>query len=62
MDLGSERIQPIAFRSMDTALGQRLLNHGGLPLNIVGRLRENVWQGRSSVQCLIEDGAVGAPQ
>ncbi len=38
-------------------LGRRLLNHGGLPLNLVGRLRENSWQRRSSVQFLIEDGA-----
>ena len=53
VDLGSERLQAIAFRSLDTELGQRLLNHGGVPLNIVGRLRENVWQGRSSVQILI---------
>ena len=51
------RLQAISFRSLDTDLGQRLLNHGGLPLNFVGRLRENSWQGRSSVQLLIDDGA-----
>jgi hypothetical protein len=38
-------------------LGQALLNHNGLPLHIVGRLRENIWQGRSSVQLLVDDAA-----
>ena len=52
-----QQIHAISFRSLDTDLGQRLLNHGGIPLNIVGRLRENSWQGRSSVQLLIDDGA-----
>jgi len=47
----------IAFRCVDTELGQALLNHNGLPLHIVGRLRENLWQGRSSVQLLIDDVA-----
>ena len=56
-DTEGHRLQAISFRSLDTDLGRRLLNHGGLPLNLVGRLRENSWQGRSSVQFLIEDGA-----
>ena len=57
VDTIGQRLQAISFRSLDTDLGQRLLNHGGLPLNFVGRLRENSWQGRSSVQLLIDDGA-----
>lgn len=57
VDTIGQRLQAISFRSLDTDLGQRLLNHGGLPLNLVGRLRENSWQGRSSVQLLIDDGA-----
>jgi len=56
-DTAGQRLQAISFRSLDTELGRRLLNHGGLPLNLVGRLRENVWQGNSSVQLIIEDGA-----
>ncbi|MDC0190483.1 single-stranded-DNA-specific exonuclease RecJ [Rhodospirillales bacterium] len=57
VDTIGQRLQAISFRSLNTDLGQRLLNHGGLPLNLVGRLRENSWQGRSSVQLLIDDGA-----
>jgi len=52
-----KQLAAIAFRCVDTDLGKALLRHKGLPLHIVGRLRENVWQGRSSVQLLIDDVA-----
>ena len=52
-----KQLAAIAFRCLDTELGQALLNHNGMPLHIVGRLRENIWQGRSSVQLLIDDAA-----
>ena len=52
-----KQLAAIAFRCLDTELGQALLNHNGLPLHIVGRLRENIWQGRSSVQLLVDDAA-----
>jgi single-stranded-DNA-specific exonuclease len=52
-----KQLAAIAFRCVDTELGQALLNHNGVPLHIVGRLRENIWQGRSSVQLLIDDAA-----
>ncbi len=52
-----KQLAAIAFRCVDTELGRALLKHKGLPLHIVGRLRENVWQGRSSVQLLIDDVA-----
>ena len=51
------QLSAIAFRCVDNNLGQSLLNHSGIPLHIVGRLRENNWQGRSSVQLLIDDAA-----
>ena len=51
------RLQAISFGSAETALGQHLLNHGGQPMNVLGRLRENVWKGRSSVQLQIDDAA-----
>jgi len=54
---GGQRLQAISFRSAETELGQRLLNHGGQPVHVLGRLRENVWQGRSSVQLQIDDAA-----
>jgi single-stranded-DNA-specific exonuclease len=52
-----KQLSAIAFRCADTNLGQALLKHNGLPLHVVGRLRENNWQGRSSVQLLIDDAA-----
>ena len=52
-----KQLSAIAFRCVDTELGQALLKHNGLPLHLVGRLRENNWQGRSSVQLLIDDAA-----
>jgi len=52
-----KQLSAIAFRCVETDLGRALLNHNGLPLHIVGRLRENNWQGRSSVQLLIDDAA-----
>ena len=54
---GGARLQAISFGSAEATLGHRLLNHGGLPVNVLGRLRENVWQGRSSVQLQIDDAA-----
>ncbi len=52
-----KQLAAIAFNCVDTELGRALLRHKGLPLHIVGRLRENIWQGRSSVQLLIDDVA-----
>ena len=52
-----QQLSAIAFRCVDTDLGQALLQHNGLPLHVAGRLRENNWQGRSSVQLLIDDAA-----
>jgi single-stranded-DNA-specific exonuclease len=52
-----KQLAGIAFRCVDTELGQALLHHNGMPLHLVGRLRENIWQGRSSVQLLIDDAA-----
>ena len=51
------RLEAIAFRSLDTEMGQALLNHSGAPFHIAGRLRVNSWQGRSTVQLQIDDAA-----
>jgi single-stranded-DNA-specific exonuclease len=51
------RTRAIAFRCMDRPLGQALLQHGGLPFHLVGKLRLNNWQGRSYPQIQIEDAA-----
>ena len=54
---GGARLNAIAFSCMESDLGQALVHHDGAPFHIAGRLRENVWQGRSSPQLLIDDAA-----
>ena len=48
-------IKAMAFRIADTELGQALLNSGGGLYNVVGVLHKDNWQGRNSVQFIIED-------
>ena len=57
-DTGGNWIKAIAFRVADQPLGDLLLsaNHG-LPIHVVGKLQVDNWQGRQSVQIIIEDGA-----
>jgi single-stranded-DNA-specific exonuclease len=51
------RLKAIAFRALDTDLGQALLNHNGQKLHIAGRLKLDTWGGGTSVQLLIDDAA-----
>jgi single-stranded-DNA-specific exonuclease len=51
------RIEACAFRIADTPLGKLLLKGEGLPLHVAGHLRRTSWQGRESVELLIEDAA-----
>ncbi|MGO1117201.1 single-stranded-DNA-specific exonuclease RecJ [Rhodovibrionaceae bacterium A322] len=51
------RLKAIAFRALDTPLGDALLNSRGLPLHLAGKLREDSWAGPDAVQFQIEDGA-----
>ncbi len=51
------RIEACAFRVGDTPLAKLLLTGEGLPLHVVGHLRRTSWQGRDSVELLIEDAA-----
>lgn len=58
--LGGEdggRLKAIAFRCADRPLGQLLLRSAGLPVHIAGQIRIDRWQGRESVQVLIDDAA-----
>jgi single-stranded-DNA-specific exonuclease len=58
--LGGEdgtRLKGIAFRTVDTPLGDALLNSGGMPLHLAGHLMRDRWQGRDDVQLVIEDAA-----
>ena len=56
-DQGGGRLKGIAFRSVDGELGPALLRSGGVPLTIAGRLRRDEWQGRESVELVIDDAA-----
>ena len=51
------RLRGIAFRALDTALGQALLGAGGAPLHLAGTLRLDRWNGRDRVEFRIEDAA-----
>ena len=57
LDDGGRRLDAIAFRVMEADLGKALKNHNGALFHIAGRLRENVWRGRQSVQLIIDDAA-----
>ncbi|SCA54792.1 Single-stranded-DNA-specific exonuclease recJ [Candidatus Terasakiella magnetica] len=51
------RLKAIAFRALDSELGQALLQHNGRKLHIAGRLKLDTWGGGTSVQLLIDDAA-----
>ncbi|MBY5978389.1 single-stranded-DNA-specific exonuclease RecJ [Phaeobacter italicus] len=53
----SSGIDAICFGAFDTALGPRLLDHGGARFHFAGRLEINTWGGRQSVQLRLEDAA-----
>jgi single-stranded-DNA-specific exonuclease len=53
-------LDAIAFRAVGTPLGDGILGSRGKGLHVVGRLRQDDWNGRSRVQLEIEDaGPVG---
>lgn len=51
------KLEACAFRIADTPLGQLLLGGEGQAMHVAGHLRRNAWQGRESVELLIEDAA-----
>lgn len=50
-------IDAICFGAFDTALGPRLMEHGGARFHFAGRLEVNTWGGRQSPQLRLEDAA-----
>lgn len=54
---GGASIKGIAFRAMDTALGETLLKAGSAPLHLAGHATINTWQGNKSVNFQIVDAA-----
>ncbi len=53
---GASGVKALAFRAADTELGKALLNPVNEMFTLIGYLRKDNWQGRSSVQFIIEDG------
>jgi len=51
------RIEACAFRVEGTALAELFAKREGMPLHVAGHLRRSVWQGRESVELMIEDAA-----
>jgi single-stranded-DNA-specific exonuclease len=51
------RIEACAFRIGDTPLAKLLLDGEGQTLHVAGHLRRTSWQGRESIELLIEDAA-----
>ena len=51
------RINAIAFRAVNTPLGELLLDQSGGALHIVGQLQRNQWNGRETIELMIEDAA-----
>lgn len=56
-DAGGSRLKAIAFRSLETRVGQALLRKPAIPLHIAGHLRADGWAGPNGVQFIIEDAA-----
>lgn len=54
---GGARLDAIAFGAFDGALGPELMDHGGAPFHLAGRLDINSFRGRQSVQLRLEDAA-----
>jgi single-stranded-DNA-specific exonuclease len=51
------RLEACAFRIADTPLAELLLKGEGQNVHVAGHLRRNAWQGRESVELMIEDAA-----
>lgn len=52
------RVEACAFRVAGTPLGDLFTSAEGGPLHVAGHLRRSVWQGRESVELMIEDAAL----
>ncbi len=56
-DAAGGRLKAIAFRSLETPLGQALLRTPAVPLHVAGHLRADSWAGPTGVELVIEDAA-----
>ena len=55
---GSSEINGICFRAVGTKIGDVLLNQSGLQIHVAGKIRKNLWQGRASLQIIVDDIAL----
>ena len=51
-------IKAISFNSIDTDLGQFLLNNKSKMINVAGKLSLNEWNGEKNVEFIIDDISV----
>lgn len=56
-DESGGRVDAVAFRAGDTALGQALVSNGGAPFHVAGRLRHDERRGLGKAELLIDDVA-----
>lgn len=54
---GGARIKAMAWKALDTDLGQALMNHAGRGIHLLGQFRVNEWNGTESVEFVVEDAA-----
>ena len=54
---GGGSVKAIAFRALDTTLGDLLLKSGGAPVHLAGHVSVNEWLGRKTVQFQVVDAA-----
>ncbi len=54
---GGTSLKGIAFRAMDTNLGEMLLKSGSAPLHVAGHVSINEWNGRKTVDFQVVDAA-----
>ncbi|MFO1089683.1 MAG: single-stranded-DNA-specific exonuclease RecJ [Hyphomicrobiales bacterium] len=55
-----QRIKAIAFRALNTELGERLLAERGRPVHVAGRLALDTWTGAKATQVIVDDVAAVA--
>ena len=55
---GGSRIKAVAFRALDTDMGQLMLNKQGALMHVVGFIRINSWNGNESAELHIKDVAL----
>jgi single-stranded-DNA-specific exonuclease len=54
----NQRLRAVAFRSLETELGQVLLKGETRSFHVAGRLCADTWQGRSEVRLVLDDAAI----